>query len=135
MIIILCVDDNNGMMFNRRRQSQDRVLREDLLKLVGTGRLRMNAYSKKQFTDFGAAQAVIGEDYLDQAENGDFCFVEDKEVRPYEDQAERIILYRWNRVYPADFYFTLDLQGWTLEEMVEFAGSSHEKITREMYRR
>ena len=28
MIIMVCVDDNNGMMFNKRRQSQDRVLRQ-----------------------------------------------------------------------------------------------------------
>ena len=27
MIVIACLDDNGGMMFNHRRQSQDRVLR------------------------------------------------------------------------------------------------------------
>ena len=25
MILIVCIDDNKGMMFNHRRQSQDRV--------------------------------------------------------------------------------------------------------------
>ena len=30
MNIIICLDDNNGMMFNKRRQSQDRILRADL---------------------------------------------------------------------------------------------------------
>ena len=27
MILIVCIDDNKGMMFNHRRQSQDGVLR------------------------------------------------------------------------------------------------------------
>ena len=34
MILIVCVDDHNGMMFNHRRQSQDRVLRADILELT-----------------------------------------------------------------------------------------------------
>ena len=35
MILIACVDDNLGMLFNNRRQSMDRVLRARLLKLCG----------------------------------------------------------------------------------------------------
>lgn len=35
MIAIVCVDDKSGTMFNRRRQSQDRVLREAILEKVG----------------------------------------------------------------------------------------------------
>ena len=34
MILIACVDDNLGMLFNNRRQSMDRVLRARLLKLL-----------------------------------------------------------------------------------------------------
>ena len=34
MILIVCVDDHNGMMFNHRRQSQDRILRGDILELT-----------------------------------------------------------------------------------------------------
>ena len=48
MILIVCVDDHNGMMFNHRRQSQDRVLRADILELTGGKKLWMNAYSRKQ---------------------------------------------------------------------------------------
>ena len=33
MVLIVCVDDHNGMMFNHRRQSQDRILRADILNL------------------------------------------------------------------------------------------------------
>ena len=35
MKIIVCVDNQNGMMFNHRRQSQDRVLRKRIMELTG----------------------------------------------------------------------------------------------------
>ena len=64
MIVMVCVDDKNGMMFNKRRQSQDRVLRQHMLELAGDKKLWMNAYSRKQFpkTDFrisGQANTVL----------------------------------------------------------------------------
>lgn len=37
MIVIACLDDNGGMMFNHRRQSQDSVLRAHIAELVGEG--------------------------------------------------------------------------------------------------
>ena len=46
-----------------------------------------------------------------------------------------IYLYRWNRDYPAEVYFPVDLSVWKCMETKEFAGSSHEKITRERYTR
>ena len=48
-------------------------------------------------------------------------------------QIEELILFRWNRVYPADLHCTLDLSVWKLTETEEFAGNSHEKITQERY--
>ena len=50
-----------------------------------------------------------------------------------EERIQEIYLYRWNRDYPADVYFPVDLSGWNCVETKEFAGSSHEKITRERY--
>ena len=49
MIIIAAVDDRNGMMFNHRRQSQDKVLREKILSLTAGKLLWMDHYSAKQF--------------------------------------------------------------------------------------
>lgn len=45
MIVITCLDQKNGMMFNHRRQSQDSVLREHVAKLVANVPLWMNHYS------------------------------------------------------------------------------------------
>ncbi len=132
MIVIAAIDDRGGMLFNHRRQSQDRCLRADLLALVGAAPLWMNAYSKKQFSEV-APSIRVDEAYLEKAKPGDFCFCEDAPLAPYQKKIEKIILYKWNRAYPADLYFDLSLDGWNCTEVTEFVGSSHEKITREVY--
>ena len=133
MIIIVCIDDNNGMMFHERRQSQDKILRKHILEMTGPNRLWMNEYSYRQFLDADPALLTIDQNFLDKAETGDYCFVENSDPSPYSEQIEKIILFHWNRSYPADLYFTLDISGWTLEETEEIAGYSHEKITKEIY--
>lgn len=140
MKIIVCIDDKNGMEFNHRRQSRDAVLREEILGMVGRGKLWMNAYSRKQFAELDVPesqtehpQVIVDEAFLEKAEAGDYCFVENLDVLPHEDRIEEIVLYRWNRVYPADLFFAMDLQNWKIAESEEFAGSSHEKITKEIY--
>ena len=45
MIIAVCVDGRGGVMFNRRRQSQDRAQREDLLNFCAGRRLWIAPYS------------------------------------------------------------------------------------------
>lgn len=143
MILIACIDDNKGMMFNHRRQSQDRVLRQHILSMVGDGRLWMNEYSGKMFAKdsdgFPEERICVDEDFLNKASAGEYCFVEKDSwvVDLFLDTAniESVVLYKWNRVYPADQYFTMDLSGWKLVETIEFPGSSHEKITEERYER
>ena len=75
--------------------------------------------------------------FLDKARPGDFCFIENVAPSAYEDKIEKIILYRWNRNYPGDLYFDIPLEehGWKLIETDDFAGRSHEKITKEVYER
>ncbi len=133
MIAILCVDNNNGMMFCRRRQSQDRLLREHVIHLIGLHKLWMNSYSKTQFINTDSAQILIDDNFLEKALHGDYCFVEDMDISQYTEKLEKIILFHWNRLYPADMFFTLDLSEWTLEEKEDFTGHSHEKITKEVY--
>ncbi len=132
MILIVCVDNQNGMLFNHRRQSQDRALRARILARSAHSRLWMNAYSAKQF-DPTAPQVTVSEAFLSQATAGEYCFLENTDPAPCLDRLEQVILYRWNRDYPADVRFTLDLSGFRLHQRVDFAGSSHETITEEIY--
>ena len=131
MILIACADDNLGMLFNLRRQSMDRVLRSRLLERCKGCKLWMNAYSRGQFAET-AENIVVDEDFMAKA-GIDYCFAENISVKPYEKEVQKIILYRWNRVYPADLYFDIDLKNWHLKESNDFAGSSHDKITEEVY--
>lgn len=134
MVLIVCIDDGNGMAFAGRRQSQDRILRERLLALSG-GALWMNSYSAKQFAPEQSARFVVAEDFLARAGAGDFCFAETTDVAPYVQSAEKIILYRWNRRYPSSLRFSVPLaaEGWKRIAAEDFKGYSHEKITEEVY--
>ena len=111
MIIIQCVDNRNGTFFNRRRQSQDRLLRSRILSELHGRRLWMNAYSLRQFQKELPLEVrlSVDEDFLAKAGNGEVCFVEGLPLLPWLDRIEQVILYRWNRDYPADTYLDLAL--------------------------
>lgn len=132
MKVIVCVDDNLGMLFHKRRQSRDAKVIENIFQM--TEKLWIHPFSDKLFPGY-EGQVVVNEEFLQRAGEGEVCFVENQQITPYEDKIEQIILYKWNRKYPADFKLDLELQNWELIEVLEFVGSSHERITRAIYQR
>ena len=132
MRLIVCLDDKNGMAFNHRRQSRDRIVTAKIEELVKGSTLQFSPYSAKLFPPGGFEPS---ENYLLRAGEDDFCFVELEDVTPYERQIKEITVFHWNRTYPADLKFQIDLTQWSLEWTVEFPGNSHEKITMEVYKR
>ena len=72
---------------------------------------------------------------MDQAGAGAYCFVENVDVTPVSDRVEKIIIFRWNRRYPADVRFPVALfsNRWKLVGTEDFMGNSHERITQEVY--
>lgn len=134
LILIVCVDDNNGMMFNKRRQSQDRILREQIVNETQKSRLWLTQYSYSQFKDTAANHIIVDDEFLNKAADIDYCYVENMSACQYEDKIDKIILYKWNRKYPTDFWFDIPLKdGWKLVYTEDFKGYSHEKITKEVY--
>lgn len=133
MIAAICLDDHLGMLFHGRRLSQDRCVRSDLLAHIQNQKLWLNAYSARQFCDSEQENLCIAEDFLGKAPDGAYCFVENQPLLPYLGRLEGLIIYRWNRVYPSNMRFDLDLSEWKLVEQKEFPGHSHEKITKERY--
>ena len=133
MIAIICLDDKNGYLFNKRRQSQDRVLRAKLLEMTGDSKLWMNAYSQKQFENEMSPVIEVDEEFASKASEGEYCFFENVSPEDYLDRAEKIIVVKWNRVYPSDRKFDISSTSFRLERSEEFQGSSHEKITIEEY--
>jgi len=129
MILIFTLDDNNGLLFNHRRQSRDEAVTKDILALTEGRTLCMSPYSARLFH---SARITVSEDCLQTAGAGEYCFAE-QAVEP--GQAERLIVYRWNRVYPADTRVTIDPLIWHLTERREFVGKSHDTVTVEVYDR
>lgn len=131
MIIFACVDDNGGMMFGSHRQSKDRILRAHMLAACEGRTLWMSTYSAAQFEDGSAIHA--DDRYIENMQEGDACFIEDGNF-PAE-LPQTLMLYHWNRRYPADTYFPfapLEV-GYRLIATEEFVGSSHNTITVERF--
>ena len=133
MTLIFCIDDKNGMMFFGKRQSQDSVLRNWIIEKSKNSKLFMSSYSAKQFDDF--TSYIVDDNYMLTASAGDYCFVEDKDY--CLDNVSEIILCKWNRRYPADKFFDIDLKSNEFKKInsLDINGSSHDKITIETYRR
>lgn len=136
MILIACIDDDYGMMFNGRRQSQDCLLRQRIIKLVDGAPLWMSHYSASQFAEDGS-QINVDDACMSEAAEGEYCFVETIDPAPFQKWIERIVLYKWNRKYPSDMKLTIQVPGpdWILARTSDFQGSSHEKITEEVFER
>lgn len=131
MTLIFCVDNNFGLMFNKRRQSRDSVVIEDIIN--NYGKIYISPYSERLFTEIGANYELC-EDFMNCEENC-VCFVEDKYSPDLLKKAEQIILYNWNRLYPADVHldYQIILDNFKLTENLIFKGSSHNEIERERY--
>lgn len=134
MKIIVAVDDNFGMMFNHRRQSQDKILREKIIEISKNSVLWMNEYSFKQFAE-NTGNIKVSESFLDEAGEDDYCFVEDKDVSNCSLQIKEMIIFKWNRKYPGDLFleYLPEKQGMKCNRTEELQGNSHDKITMELW--
>lgn len=132
MTLVCCVDDIMGMAFFGRRQSRDSHLYEDLVKEADGKLINMLQRSAPLFANTDAHIAASEAPWEAAAED-EFCFIEFSSPSVFEEKAEKIILYRWNRRYQSDVKFDIDLSKWKKLSEIEFPGSSHEKITKEVY--
>ncbi len=137
MIAVVCLDDRNGMSFNHRRQSRDACLRRRLLDMTAGRRLWMSPGSAAQFSPEDADRLQVSETFLNEAGPGDYVFVEDRALAPFAEKLEKVVVFRWNRVYPGDQFLDLELteEPWRRVETVDFPGKSHQRITMEVYAR
>jgi len=130
MTIYLCLDDRNGMLFNKRRQSRDAKVLEDIQTSIPDV-LTIDPFSEKLIREAGIPYVLAPEVF---AEDTHF-FLEARSAAEVLPLASTVVIYRWNRHYPADVRFDGDLTVFTLESTCEFAGKSHETITKEVYTR
>lgn len=135
MVVIVFLDDKKGMMFNHRRQSRDQAVAERIQKICRGKKLWTSPYSARLYGGMEGMDITAEKDFLSLAGSGEVCLVEADSLTPFEKEIEQVIIYWWNRTYPADVYLDLDLSQWVSRERHEFQGFSHEKITEEKYER
>ena len=108
MIAIVCLDENNGMFFNGKqfKLSEYRII------LAKESDEIIKYLSSPLFKGIGQKLAKQIVDIL---------------------KAKKVFLYRWDKVYPADY--KLPLRQYKLVSTLEFQGYSHDKIVKEVYER
>ena len=135
MKLIVCLDDRGGMAFNQRRQSRDRALIADVLRTAKDSQLYLTPYSFPLFEEqlpLGNRNPIVTETPAAACPPNGYCFWELTSPESLEN-VDELIVYRWNRHYPADVHFSLPTEDFTPMESYDFKGSSHEKITRERW--
>lgn len=128
MTIYVCLDDRNGMLFNNRRQSRDAAVLADIRGSL-PDRLTIDPFSEKLIREAGIPYLLAGDTLPEDAH----FFAEARAVAPLLTQGTMLVVYRWNRHYPADVRFDADLSGFPLQSTREFPGKSHDTITKEVY--
>ncbi len=133
--VAVCVDNEGGMLFFGKRQSRDRVLITELIEWSAGRKIYISPFSKVLFPDEGTA--IIADDPIAECPEGGICFIENIDILPVIDSVGELVIYRWNRLYPSDKKLDIDpvSHGFILKEKTDFVGSSHEKITKEVYRK
>ena len=134
MKLIVCLSEDSGMMFNRRRQSRDRVLTADMIAHTQNAALWVSPYSAPLFGE-DCPHLHVDAQPASVATSSDYCFVEDTPLPQNANTVDEILIYRWNRHYPSDVFFDLDMSAFHLCESTEFVGSSHDNITKEIWKK
>lgn len=132
MKLIVCIDDGNGITFNHRRVTKDKELVKEIVKIVGDSKLYLSPYSKELFEGYSLNLQVMPNVYSEAQEN-DYCFLEDVPLDKYTDSVSEVYLVKWNRIYPSDVKFSMDLYLYKMISSFDIKGYSHEKITIEHY--
>ena len=127
MTLYICLDDRNGLQFNKRRQSRDSAVLEDIRSQC-VGNLLIEPFSEKLIREAEIPYVLVPETAQDY-------FAENIPAQEVLENTEKLVIYRWNRHYPSDIRWEPDLEsmGFSLKETTEFPGTSHKTITREVY--
>lgn len=132
MRIAFCIEKTGGLSLFGKRLSRDSEIQKKLISLKHNGEL---VTSPKSAVLFESDRVRSDDNYMNSAAPNDLLFIETEEI-PI-GQANEIYLFHWNRRYPADRYFDLSQLKNSFDKISteHFVGSSHDKITLEIYHR
>lgn len=145
MRLVYILDQKNGLLFNKRRQSKDSILIDNIIQKVNeveNATLWLSDYSKELFVDSGLELKNINELSLAEASDKDFIFIEDvsvdiQHVLENTESSHYLYLCKWNKVYPADKRLDVMEDYFNHFEVLSteiFEGNSHDEIYLEEWR-
>ena len=73
MNVIICLDDNNGMLFNNRRQSRDKALLSDVFDNLRGEKLFITLFSEKLMAEY--CDKVVACEGASTLKSGQWFFV------------------------------------------------------------
>lgn len=132
MTVIICVDNNGGILFNGKRQSKDRIFRKYLLNIVEkkNSRIAMSPYTYSQFKEDERKELTDVKEEFSFDE--DYIFLE-RAISILWEKVNNLILCCWNRDYPADEYFNLPIGVECILQKTEEIVSDSHTLTIETY--
>ena len=71
VILIACVDDNYGLLFNGRRVSKDETVIKKLLETIGDNKLWVSQYTSPLFQKEDCKSVLIDDEFLEKAAEND----------------------------------------------------------------
>ncbi len=133
MTLIVCFDMRRGVTFFGKRQSADAKVKNRIIEIADGKPIYMTEYSASLFKNTDAEVRIVSD--IGSAPEDAAVFAESAELSAFRGRVTRFVIYRWNKLYPrdgsADFY-PFD-EGMWLVSMTDFNGSSHERVTEEIW--
>lgn len=131
MNAIAVIDSCNGLAFNDRPQSRDRVLMERIARLTDDAPIQAEGHFARMLESYGF-QCLP---YAQCLQPGEWVWLDHDPSAQEIEQIDKLIVARFRNIYPADMWFTLEPQKpeWKKMSRQIFAGSSHDKIILEEF--
>ena len=127
MNVIVCLSNDNGLLFNDRRVSKDINIFNDIFKYTNT--LYVDKFSMDMI-DYYNLNDKVKVFNINDVEKGAYYF---NEVFTNINNVEKLIVYSFNRSYPHDLDFNIN-DNLILDNEEDLIGNSHDVITKRVYR-
>ncbi|MBR3631345.1 MAG: hypothetical protein IKN55_12855 [Oscillospiraceae bacterium] len=134
MVLITCVDQKNGLSFNGRRQTSDSAVYADICNYAADHFCGIEMASSTMEAMSGYLRRIGSETNPAATEPKQARFAEMDDCQGLDTLYDTLILYRWDKTYPADTFLSIGLQHYRLIEKQEMTGSSHKTIVKEVYK-
>ncbi len=132
MTAVICIDNYAGIGYNKRRQTRDAGIIRDAVSMCKGGRIVITPTSEKLFAGI---PHICAENPLSVMGKDDLYYAEFDVFEDVFDKADTVVIYSWNRAYPADVYFQYDPEehGMTAESETLINGTSHDDVIKRVF--